>query len=83
MYEILLSKKAVKFLEKLPNKTQVQILNGIEKLRFRPEVYLTKLVGETCFKLRVGDYRVIVDIEKKQLLVLVIKIAHRKNVYKK
>ncbi len=82
MYEILLSKNALKFLDKLNKKEQEQILSGLEKLRFRPEAFLVKLVGDKAYKLRVGDFRVIVDLEKSKLLVLVIKIGHRRNVYK-
>ena len=37
---------------------------------------------ETAYKLRIGDYRVIIDLEKDKLIVLIIKIGHRKNVYK-
>ena len=72
MYEILLSKNALKFLDKLNKKEQEQILNGLEKLRFRPEAFLVKLVGDKVYKLRVGDFRVIVDLQKSKLLVLVI-----------
>lgn len=81
MYEILLSKNALKFLEKLNKKEQEQILSGLEKLRFRPEAFLVKLVGDKAYKLRIGDFRVIVDIQQSNLLVFVIKVGHRKNVY--
>ena len=81
MYEIILSKKAVKYLDKLEEHTRSVILKALDKLRIRPEHYLTRLVGEKVYKLRVGDYRVIVDLDNKQLLVLVVAIGHRKNIY--
>ena len=81
MYEIILSKKAQKFLGKLEKDIRERILNSLEKLRFRPEAHLTKVVGDTSYKFRVGDYRVIIDLEKDRLLILVIKIGHRKNIY--
>ena len=57
-------------------------LNSLDKLRIRPEHFLVRLVGEISYKFRVGDYRLIVDLNNNQLSVLVIKIGHRKNIYK-
>jgi mRNA interferase RelE/StbE len=42
-----------------------------------------KTVGDPYFRLRVGDYRVIFDIQNDMLRILVLKVGHRKNVYKK
>ena len=81
-YEILFSESAFKQLKKLEKSLQKRIISSLERLRFRPEAHLKKLVGDNGYRLRVGDYRVIVDIEEKKLLVLVIKIGHRKNIYK-
>jgi len=53
----------------------------LERIRIRPESYVTKLVGDSGYKLRVGDYRVIMDINKGKLSILVIKIGHRRNIY--
>jgi len=43
---------------------------------------VTKLVGDSSYRLRVGDYRVILDIQGNHLSVLVLKIGHRKDIYK-
>lgn len=83
MYEIIFSRKAKKQLFKLERTIQERIIFALERIRIRPEDYLTKLVGDPGYKLRVGDYRVIMDIDKTNLLVLVIKIGHRKDIYKK
>lgn len=82
MYELIFSDIALKQLEKLSKDLQTRIVAALERIRQRPEAYLKKLVGETCYRLRVGDYRVIVDIDRDRLLILVLKIGHRKNVYK-
>ncbi|HDP73454.1 MAG TPA: type II toxin-antitoxin system RelE/ParE family toxin [Candidatus Woesearchaeota archaeon] len=82
VYEIILAKSAEKYLDKLNAKDRERIILALEKLRFRPEAYLVRLVGENCYKLRVGPYRIIVDLDKNLLAVLVIKIGHRKNIYK-
>ncbi|MFO7710226.1 MAG: type II toxin-antitoxin system RelE/ParE family toxin [Candidatus Woesearchaeota archaeon] len=79
MYEIIIAKKVEKYLDKLNSKDRERIIHALEKLRIRPEAYLVRLVGEKSYKFRVGQYRVIVDLDKTKLLILVIKIGHRKN----
>ncbi|HHT78831.1 MAG TPA: type II toxin-antitoxin system RelE/ParE family toxin [Actinobacteria bacterium] len=81
MYEIIFSIKAKKQLIKLERNTQERIISALEKIRIRPETFVTKLIGDQGYKLRVGDYRVIMDIEKNSLIILVIKVGHRKNIY--
>ncbi|MHB8279068.1 MAG: type II toxin-antitoxin system RelE family toxin [Candidatus Humimicrobiaceae bacterium] len=83
LYEIVFSQKAKKQLFKLERLIQERIISALERIKIRPESYITKLVGDPGYKLRVGDYRVIMDIDKSKLLVLVIKIGHRKNIYEK
>ncbi len=82
-YEIIFSDKALRELKKLEKNTQERIIAALERIRIRPEVYVTKLVGDPGYKLRIGDYRVIMDIDNKQLKILVLKVGHRKNVYKR
>ena len=83
LYEIVFSQKAKKQLFKLERLIQERIISALERIKIRPESYITKLVGDPGYKLRVGDYRVIIDIDKGNLLVLVIKIGHRRNIYEK
>lgn len=83
VYEIILSKRVEKFLDKLNSRDRERIILSLDKLRIRPEAYLKRLVGDKSYKFRVGDYRLIVDLEKDKLLVLVIDIGRRKNIYKK
>ncbi|MCH7568326.1 MAG: type II toxin-antitoxin system RelE/ParE family toxin [Nanoarchaeota archaeon] len=83
MYEIILSKGAERFLGKLDRANRERVIRALERIRIRPEKYLEKLVGEEGYKFRVGDYRLFIDIHKNDLLILVIKIGHRKNIYKK
>lgn len=83
LYEIIFSQKAKKQLFKLEKVIQERIIAALERIRIRPEAYITKLVGDPGYKIRVGDYRVIMDIDRTKLLVLVIKIGHRRNIYEK
>jgi mRNA interferase RelE/StbE len=83
LYEIIFSNKAKKQLLKLENNIQERIITALERIRIRPESYITKLVGDPGYKLRVGDYRIIMDIDNNSLLILVIKIGHRKEIHKR
>ena len=83
MYEIIIAKKVESFLDKLNSKEGERIIFALEKLRIRPEAYLQRLVGEKSYKFRVGNYRLIIDLNKNQLRILVVKAGHRRNIYKK
>lgn len=82
MYDIIFSEQALKQLEKLEKTTQERIIKVLERIRIRPEHFITTLVGDYGYKLRVGDYRVILDLDRDKLLILVIKVGHRKSIYK-
>ena len=66
---------------KLERNIQERIISSLERIRIRPEAFITTLVGDPGYKLRIGDYRVIMDIDKNNLIILVIKVGHRKNIY--
>lgn len=83
MYEIEYSEKAERFLDKLDHKERERIINALERIRIRPEHFIEKLVGEEGFKFRVGNYRAFLDLDNGKLIILVLEIGHRKNVYKK
>jgi mRNA interferase RelE/StbE len=82
-YEIIFSDKALKQLKKLERDVQERIIAALERIRIRPEKYVTKLVGDRAYKLRVGDYRVLMDIDKNKMMILVLKVGHRKNIYRR
>jgi len=82
MYDIILSEQVLRQLEKLEKNTQERILKVLERIRVKPEAYVTKLVGPFGYKLRIGDYRALVDIDHSKLVISVTKIGHRKNIYK-
>jgi len=82
-YQIFFTDKAKKQLEKLEKVEQEKIIKSLERIRIRPEAHITKLVGDPGYKLRVGNYRVILEIKKEKLLILILMIGHRKNIYEK
>ena len=82
-YEIIFTDTSRKQFKKLEKDVQERIIKALERIRIRPEVHVKKLVGDPGYRLRVGEYRAIIDIKKDKLIILVIKIGHRKNIYKK
>ena len=81
-YGIIFSDRALKQLKKLEKNVQERIISTLERINIRPQAHVTKLVGDPGYRLRVGDYRVILDIDEGNLVILVIKIGHRKKIYK-
>ncbi len=81
MYEIELTETAKKFLEKLNKKDAEIILNKIYSVRENPFRFLKRLQGEKLWRLRIGDYRAVVDVFISLNRVIVIRIGHRKNIY--
>ncbi len=81
-YEIIFSDLSLKQLKKLEKLTQERIIATIERCRIRPQDYVKKLVGNPYYRLRVGDYRIIMDIRQGELRILVLEIGHRRNIYK-
>ena len=80
MYDVIFSDRASLQFKKLENITQQRIINALERIKTRPTAYLKKLVGDPAWRLKVGDYRVIVDLNQNQLQILVIEVGHRKNI---
>ncbi len=80
IYGIIFSDKALKQLQKMERNAQERIIAALERIRIRPEKYVTKLVSDPGYKLRVENYRIIMDIDNKELQILVLKVGHRKNI---
>lgn len=76
---------AARQIRKLPKATQNQIIKHIEILGENPfPAGVVKLAGEDdLFRIRVGDYRVIYSVENKKLVVLVVSVGHRREVYRR
>jgi len=73
-----------KNLRTLPQKDLIRIKRKIDALAENlPDRAITKMKGNNNFhKVRVGDYRVIFEIHDDTLVILVVKIGHRKDIYK-
>jgi mRNA interferase RelE/StbE len=82
MYDIEFTKKAQRQFENLPHDIQERIIFSLERSRIRPQSFFERLVGQKAHKLRVGKYRIIADIIYDKLIILIIEVGHRKNIYK-
>ncbi|MHB1709683.1 MAG: type II toxin-antitoxin system RelE family toxin [Thermoplasmataceae archaeon] len=80
-YSVIFSDLAIKQMKKLDGEIKRRIISTIERIRIRPDAYVTKLVGNEGYRLRVGEYRVILDLDKERLKILELRIGQRKNVY--
>ena len=83
MYEITFDKKALEFLNKLEYKIKERIFEKIISTKEKPFRYFQKLSYRDGYKLRVGGYRVIADIDKNFKKIKIRIIMHRKNIYEK
>lgn len=83
MYKVLITRTAEKQLKKLPKKIQLKIAAVIFSLEIDPQPYGTKkLTGyDSCYRIRVGNYRIIYEIDGKQVIITVLKVGHRKDIY--
>lgn len=82
MYDIRWSKTAVSELEKLPKDIAKRIVEKVESVSNNPYLYVVRLKGFNLYKLRVGDYRVIMSIERNKMIIFVLEVGHRSNVFR-
>ena len=82
-YKIEIKRSAVKEISKLPTKELKRILKKIKLLADNPRPFgAIKLSGDEKFRIRIGNYRILYQIFDEKLIVFVVKVAHRKEVYK-
>lgn len=83
-YSISYSSSVAKTFRKLDRATARRALQAIEKLAEepRPPGCVQLKGGDGEFRIRVGDYRVVYDVEDEKLIVLVLRLGHRREVYR-
>ena len=82
-YSIQIKKTAQKEISTLPKKDLKVTLKAIEELLENPSwPHCKKLSGEEKYRKRVGRYRILYGNEQKKLIIIVVKVAHRKDVYR-
>lgn len=85
MYKVVFTRHATKSFQKLPRQIALQIREKLAQVAadpFAQHPAVTKLQNRPGYRLRVGDWRVIYDLQKEELIILVLKIAPRGKVYR-
>ena len=83
-YQIIFERTARKDIQKINQTDQVRIIESIELLADEPRPKgCKKLKGREAWRIRVGNYRVIYEILDNLLIITVITVGHRRDVYKK
>lgn len=83
-YRILIKRSAAQELETVPLKDRRRLVRRIEALANNPRpMGGQKLSGEEKYRLRQGDYRILYEISDEELVVTVVRIGHRRDVYRR
>ncbi len=85
-YKVEYTSKAKKDLKKLPLNIAQNIILSINNIKNDPYPFVKKIKGtkrHSLYTHRVGEYRVILNIEDDRLLIIVIEAGHRRNIYRK
>jgi mRNA interferase RelE/StbE len=80
-FEVLWTERARKSLSGMQRDDVIRIIKKVEAVKADPYRFLKKLVGEKAWRLRVGDWRVLVDMDSENERLHVLEVGHRKKVY--
>ena len=80
-YEVKWTETTARFLEKMEGVDAKRILEKMKLVSKNPFHYIKRLKGVPLYSLRTGKYRVIMSIEREKLVILVIDVGNRRNVY--
>ena len=81
MYNLIFEKKAIDFISNLEREMRDRIWNKLQQCKQDPFRFLEHLEEISGFKLRIGDYRLIIDVDNLTKTLNVLKAGHRKNIY--
>lgn len=80
-YKVVWSRRSRKDLEGMDSKTRSRIIEKVESIKDSPFQYVKRLMGVPLYRLRMGKYRVILDIKNNELLIFVVMVGKRENIY--
>lgn len=81
-YELQFKKSVAKDLRKIPNSDVKKILQRVQSLVLNPRgAGCVKLSGQERYRIRQGVYRIVYEIKDDEIIVVVVKVAHRSRVY--
>jgi mRNA interferase RelE/StbE len=82
-WEVIWSEKSVKQLKKMEIKNAQKIFDAVLDCVINPFQSVTRLTNSPFYKLRVGNYRVILDLQQNKMIIFVVETDHRGQIYKK
>jgi len=82
-WEVIWSEKSVKQLKKMDVKTAQKIFDAVLDCIINPFQSVTRLTNSPFYRLRVGNYRVILDLQQNKMIIFVVETDHRGQIYKK
>jgi mRNA interferase RelE/StbE len=80
-YEIKIKPKTIKQFKKLPKNVVERVFKKILFIKDTPQSFMKKLESKNIWSLRVGEYRVLIDIYENEKIIEIIKVGHRKEIY--
>ncbi|MBU1202280.1 MAG: type II toxin-antitoxin system RelE/ParE family toxin [Nanoarchaeota archaeon] len=81
MFSTKLHPKVIKFLDKCETQLAKRIRNKLKLVEANPFLYLEHYEGDDFYKLRIGDYRVLIDVDMSRKILFVRHLDHRKRIY--
>jgi mRNA interferase RelE/StbE len=82
-YSVLIKRSAAKELEAVPRKDREKLASKIQGLATNPRPPGSeKLAGDDKYRIRHGNYRVLYEIDDATIVVVVVRVAHRREVYR-
>ena len=82
-YKIYFKKSVEKDFKAIPKKELKKIITRIGELAENPRAFgCEKLTGQNRYRLRQGQYRIVYSLEDDRLLVWIVKVGHRKDIYR-
>lgn len=82
-FEVLFKRSVAKDLRHIPKQEVARILNRIAALATEPRPPgVEKLSDQVLYRIRQGAYRIVYEIRTDELIIIVVKIGHRRDVYK-
>jgi len=81
-YKIIWSPKSYDDLKGIDAETARRIIKRTNELNLAPYHFVEKITDQDCWKLRVGDYRLLLDIEEAKKEIMVLKVGQGRNIYK-
>ena len=80
-WSVLWSSKSARQLKKLDKKQARKIREAVLDITDNPFVAVRKLSNSAFFRMRVGDYRIIMDLQQGKMIIFVVEVDHRRRIY--